>query len=379
MSCSRNPNSSSGASGRLMPARAGDLDPVGGHPFGVLARVRVPGLDGVGQGANGGPVGARQLLGAGALLLEGFAQVLGIQRSAGPPWPPPRACSWPSSARSCSSSAFRSSCSSVSSVFCLRAPSATLLALVSSVSPRRAGSSACAASWTGTTSIPSLTIPEGVGVAPIREQDHRASKAPSAQVECLQGGLRIADSHVDQRHLEAPLVAHPGCRSPARLPLVLDPELVERRLERELHVLAADDQHAAAARPGRRPRARCAARRRRSAWRRPIRPTARSGPRTPTRTRSAWLEAPGRRGSGATARNRPCPASACPASWRRSARRAGRPSPACRCARSLPRPPAARAGRDQLRHLCARHRRPAPCAPGSARVTSSPGRRPPRG
>ena len=77
-SCSRKPNSISGESAMSRPARARDLEPVGGDALGVPARVGVARLDRVGERAHGRQVGALELLGARALLLEGLAQVGGV-------------------------------------------------------------------------------------------------------------------------------------------------------------------------------------------------------------------------------------------------------------------------------------------------------------
>ena len=52
--------------------------PVGGDALGVLAGVGVARLDGVGERAHRGAVGAPELLRAGALLLEDLAQVGGV-------------------------------------------------------------------------------------------------------------------------------------------------------------------------------------------------------------------------------------------------------------------------------------------------------------
>ena len=60
------------------PDGAGELHPVGGDALGMLAGIRVAGLDGVRERANGRPVGAAQLLRAGALLLEDLAQIGGV-------------------------------------------------------------------------------------------------------------------------------------------------------------------------------------------------------------------------------------------------------------------------------------------------------------
>src|SRR6202012_3046262 len=60
------------------PGRSGDLNPVGGDALGVLAGVGVAGLDGVGQRTHSGAVGAGQLLGERALLLERVAQIGGV-------------------------------------------------------------------------------------------------------------------------------------------------------------------------------------------------------------------------------------------------------------------------------------------------------------
>ena len=78
-----------------MPSAPGDLQPVGGDALGVLAGVGVARLDGVGERAHRGRVGAAQLLGARALLLEGLAQVGGValELAAGAPsrsWRPAR-------------------------------------------------------------------------------------------------------------------------------------------------------------------------------------------------------------------------------------------------------------------------------------------------
>ena len=76
--------------GRVGPrqtTRPGDLDSIRGDPLGVLARIRIARLDRVRQGPHGSGVGARQLLRARALLLEGLAQVsrvaLQLQRIVG--------------------------------------------------------------------------------------------------------------------------------------------------------------------------------------------------------------------------------------------------------------------------------------------------------
>jgi len=57
---------------------ARDLQAVGGHALGVLARVGVARLDRVGQRPDRRDVGLAQLLRARALLLEGLAQVGGV-------------------------------------------------------------------------------------------------------------------------------------------------------------------------------------------------------------------------------------------------------------------------------------------------------------
>ena len=57
---------------------ARQFHPVGGHALGMLAGIRIAGLDGVRERPNGRPVGLLQLLRALALLLEHLAQVRGI-------------------------------------------------------------------------------------------------------------------------------------------------------------------------------------------------------------------------------------------------------------------------------------------------------------
>jgi hypothetical protein len=58
--------------------RPGDRDPIRRHPFGVLPRIGVASLHGVGESSHGRHVGARQLLGSGPLSLEGVAKIGGI-------------------------------------------------------------------------------------------------------------------------------------------------------------------------------------------------------------------------------------------------------------------------------------------------------------
>ena len=74
-SCRRKPNSISGSRGEIEAGGLGDEQGVGGDPLGVLARVGVARLDGVGQRPHGGHVGAVELLGQRPLLLEGVAQI----------------------------------------------------------------------------------------------------------------------------------------------------------------------------------------------------------------------------------------------------------------------------------------------------------------
>src|SRR5947209_18907072 len=57
---------------------ARDLDSVGSDPLSMLAGVGVACLDGIGQCADGVAVGARQLMGQAALLLERLPQVGGV-------------------------------------------------------------------------------------------------------------------------------------------------------------------------------------------------------------------------------------------------------------------------------------------------------------
>ena len=64
--------------GEPHPVGLGELQPVGGDALGVTARVGVARLDRAGQRAHREHVGAPQLLGAGALLLERLAQVGGV-------------------------------------------------------------------------------------------------------------------------------------------------------------------------------------------------------------------------------------------------------------------------------------------------------------
>ena len=106
-------------------------------------------------------------------------------------------------------------------------------------SPRRAASSADAAWSTGTTSIPSRPIPGGRRRDAVREQDHRAAETTATEVERLEHRLRAADADVDERDLEPALAADARGGGAGRLPLVLDPELVERRLEHRLQLARA--------------------------------------------------------------------------------------------------------------------------------------------
>ena len=57
------------------PDRAGQLHSVGGDAFRMLAGIRIARLDGVAERPHGRPIGAPQLLRAGALLLEHLAQI----------------------------------------------------------------------------------------------------------------------------------------------------------------------------------------------------------------------------------------------------------------------------------------------------------------
>ena len=96
--------------------------------------------------------------------------------------------------------------------------------------------------------MPSLPTPGGVGVVAVGDQDHRPPDPAAAQVERLDHHLRVADADVDERDLEPALAADARRGRAGQLPLELDPEVVERGLERRLQLLAADDQHPRAAR-----------------------------------------------------------------------------------------------------------------------------------
>ena len=217
------------------------------------------------------PCMSAELLRAGALLLEGLAQVGGIAlelallvgRFALPP------CELRAQALDLRSESF-----AVHRQLSL-APERHRLrpAWSRRRSPRSAASSA-GGLLDGHDLHPELADTRGGRGGSVGEQDHGASQPAAAQVERLQHGLRVADPDVDQRDLEAPLAAHAGGGRAGRLPLVLDAELVERGLEHGLQLLRARRRAPASVRRARRRPARRAARRRRSAWRPPTRPAS---------------------------------------------------------------------------------------------------------
>ena len=177
--------------------------PVRRDPLGVLAGVRVARLDGIGQRPDGRHVRAAQLLRAGALLLEGLAQVGGValellllggrltlvaERA-----PPAKALESPGS--------------TPTSLWPDRKPSCPR-GYPSRLAAERGQHRASGLVRPETTSMPEPLTPGGAGRLAVGEQDHRAprTRRPRRSSACRTAcGFRTPD--IDERHLEAPLLA----------------------------------------------------------------------------------------------------------------------------------------------------------------------------
>ena len=59
----------------------------------------------------------------------------------------------------------------------------------------------------------------------------------------MQDRLRVSHADIDERNLEPTLLANARGGGSGELPLMLDAEIVERRLHQRLELRAADDQY----------------------------------------------------------------------------------------------------------------------------------------